>query len=204
MNKEEKKLFNELNKIINKIEFKKYKVSFEAKEDIHISQYKGSAFRGWLFDAYRRKQCIPFFKGGCNKCPSIQKCLCGLLFKAPLQEGVLSLMYTYPPRPYILLPISNNDRKIKKGEKFGFELTLIGEGQKFYDSLCETFKDMGQIGLGSTKSKSSYLGVEVLDSEKASNADGNNLSIKNGKVTLQFVTPIRIQTVKDSAEKKIF
>jgi hypothetical protein len=143
-----------LDRAISKIRFTILRVSFKALETIHISAYKGSAFRGCLGDALRRIACRYNSYKLCEKCRFNQSCSLSLLYSSPLPANhALFGKYTNPPRPYILNPMPGQQTTIDKDEMFFFDLTLVGSAVEHLQVLVQAFQTMGELGLGTLQSK---------------------------------------------------
>jgi len=76
------------------------------------------------------------------------------MFAMPLpREHPAFGRFTTPPRPYILNPLGNKTI-LNKGDKFGFELTLIGaSAKKLMPVLPEVFSKMGEMGIGEDRGR---------------------------------------------------
>jgi hypothetical protein len=143
-----------LDQSINKIRFNILRVSFRAIEPVYISAYKGSAFRGCLGDALRRVVCRYNRYKSCEQCRFNQSCSLSLLYSSQLPANhSLFGKYTNPPRPYIINPMPGQQTIIEKDEIFFFDLTLVGSAVEHLPVLVQAFQTMGELGLGSRKSK---------------------------------------------------
>ncbi len=151
-----------LDNIIQQIKFYQLRVSFEALETIHISEYKGSAFRGCLGDAFRHEVCR-YPKKKCEDCHLQQECSFAFLFESPLpNEHHLFGKYTHPPRPYLIIPMPGKQTTIETGSEFYFDLILIGSAIQLLPTLILVFQRMGELGIGTGYSKFKAIRVEYL------------------------------------------
>jgi len=146
--------------VIQQIKFYQLRITFEAIEDIHLSEYKGSAFRGCLGDAFRHEVCR-FPKKKCEACPLEYDCEFAALFEAPLPAGHhLFGKYTHPPRPYLIIPMPGKETIIIAGNEFYFDLILIGSAIRLLSTLIRVFQLMGKLGIGTGYSKFKALRIE--------------------------------------------
>ena len=142
-----------IDQALRKISFCKVRVSFVALEPIYLSSIKGSALRGCLIEAYKHHECRN--RGiDCLSCHLKYNCKVSQLFEYPLIPGQsLFGKYTRPPKPYILVPMEGRDTRIETGSIFYFDLILIGSFIEKFADLIKTFQKMGEIGIGSRRSK---------------------------------------------------
>ena len=154
-----------LDNVIRQIKFYKLKISFEALEDIYLSEYKGSAFRGCLGDAFRHEVCrYPKLK--CERCKLQYDCKFAALFETPLRSGNhLYGKYTHPPRPYLIIPMPGKETCIAAGNEFYFEIVLIGNSIDLLPTLIRVFQVMGELGIGSAFSKFKVTGIDHFSPE---------------------------------------
>ena len=208
-----------LDKIIKQIFFYRIKVTFITLRPLYLSEYKGSAYRGWLFDAFRRMYCDQDHHTKCKKtqksdaCSSVQNCPCSLLFESPLKDDHhLYGKYTYPPRPYIIIPSNSRERMMVKDQRFSFEIILIGNGYTgFYDPLIQAFNKMSEIGLGTRKTRCKFLKAEFVsvidqvspDPQIISFDQLPSVAVKN-RIKLAFKNPVRLQGYNSDSQKRGF
>jgi len=149
-----------LDKAIEKIKFYQLRITFTALEAIHLSEYKGSAFRGCMGDAFKRKVCR-FPRKRCELCQMQYDCRFAMLFETPLSpDHHLFGRYTHPPRPYLIIPMEGKDKIIETGKEFYFDLILIGSAIQFLPILIEVFSYMGKLGIGTHHSKFEAIKIE--------------------------------------------
>jgi hypothetical protein len=192
-----------LDSALEKINFTKLRLKFRATEEIHTSEYKGSAFRGCFGESFRRVVCrYPGAK--CEECQLLHNCKFGELYAAPLHRNhPLFGKYTHPPRPYIIIPMESIERVFNRGDIFFFDLVLIGLSANLYSIIPDVVKSMVEIGIGTGHSKFDALSIEYYTPNGLWNplpAIGSPDTISlgeliqkpiNKKVTLKFETPVR-------------
>jgi len=149
-----------LDNAIQKIKFYQLRIYFKALEAIYISEYKGSAFRGCLGDAFRHKVCR-FPNKRCEECHLQYECPFASMFESPLPPNHhLFGKYTHPPRPYLINPMPGNETRIETGNEFYFDLVLIGSAIGLLPTLIDVFQVMGEIGIGTSYSKFKAVRIE--------------------------------------------
>lgn len=148
--------------VISQIKFYQLRITFEAIEKIHLSEYKGSAFRGCLGDAFRHEVCR-YPKKKCEACHLQYDCQFAALFETPLPTGHhLFGKYTHPPRPYLIIPMPGKETIIEAGKEFYFDLVLIGDAIGLLQTLIRVFQVMGELGIGTGYSKFKALKIEYF------------------------------------------
>ncbi|MDP3453137.1 MAG: CRISPR system precrRNA processing endoribonuclease RAMP protein Cas6 [Bacteroidales bacterium] len=192
-----------LDSALEKINYTKLRLKFRAIEEIHTSEYKGSAFRGCFGESFRRVVCrYPGAK--CEKCQLLHNCKFGKLYAAHLNRNhPLFGFYTHPPRPYIIIPMESRERIFRHGDIFFFDLVLIGSSANLYSIIPDVVKSMVETGIGTGHSKFEAISIEYYspnDLWYPLPALGlpDTISICkvvqkpiNKRVTLKFETPVR-------------
>lgn len=194
-----------LDKVIRQIKFYQLRIYFKALEPIHISEYKGSAFRGCLGDAFRHEVCR-FPKKKCENCHLQQECLFASLFESPLPNNHhLCGKFTHPPRPYLIIPMPGIQTTIETGSEFYFDLILIGSAIQLLPTLIPVLQRMGKIGIGTGFSKfdalrvdylspeAGYLQLPVFGTPSAITPDQLPIPSIASTITLDFQHPVRFQ-----------
>lgn len=209
-----------LNRALQEFYFTKLRLKFRAIEEIHTSEYKGSAFRGCFGESFRRLVCRYPGKE-CELCQLLFNCKFSELYVTPLKRNHhLYGKYTHPPRPYIIIPMESRERIFAPGDAFYFDIILIGSTINFYSIITDVIKNMGEVGLGYNHSKFEAISIEYSTPEGSWNplpAIGPPYAIStkelkqkpiNRMATLKFETPVRLlkgrKPLKDDPTFDIF
>ena len=127
----------------------KLKITFEATEKVELPQYKGATFRGSMGHAFRQLVCT--FPGKkCEQCMRTESCLFAEMYcrQLPVKHPAFG-KFTSPPRPYIINPMPSTETNFPAGNRFWFELILIGSIIKPLSTLLPLlFSRMGENGIG--------------------------------------------------------
>lgn len=151
-----------LNNVIPQIKFYRLRISFLSLEPIYLSEYKGSAFRGCLSDAFRHEVC-QYPQTKCKDCRLKYSCRSSLLFESPLTaDHHLYGKYTFPPRPYLIIPMPGKQTTIEAGNEFYFDMVLIGSAINFLPQLISVSQVMGELGIGTHYSKFKAVRIEYF------------------------------------------
>lgn len=201
---------SKLNEIIDKITFYQIRVTFRAESYLVLPEYKGSAFRGCMGDAFRRLVCqYPGKK--CEGCALEHHCAFSYMYASRLAPTHhLNGKYSHPPRPYIILPMIGSQTNFEKDELFWFDLLLVGNAIQLFPILNEVFNKMGEVGIGRYNSTFKVDRIETFQSESnnfkvlqagefpeelsLSRLTVPEMGMKN-KITLDFENPVRF--IKD-------
>jgi hypothetical protein len=88
-----------------------------------LDAYSGAALRGSFFNAIWKRFCVNRSAPTCADCPLHDTCPVSAIV-SPLREN--SFRGQDIPRPYLITPPPGGTRRYQSGERFSFELTLIG------------------------------------------------------------------------------
>lgn len=196
-----------IGQIIQSITYSKFRVTFEALEEIRFSHpYKGSAIRGSMLDTFMKEAClIKNPPRNCNTCHFRFGCLYHRFNANELPTGhPLFGRYTMPPRAYIINPAPNGALVYNKGTLFGFDLLLIGKAAgEFSPFLQSILTGMGHQGIGVNRGRFKLATLQYADNAHTFHdmpATGLPLELHlsamktkplNRLVTLRFETPVR-------------
>ncbi len=196
----------------------RYRVIFQARQNLDLPEYLGSTLRGAFGHAFRSIAC-PATDG--RGCPVPSTCPYHLIFETSPPPGSTALRtHEEIPRPFVIAPghaqgqngASSGTRSVfQPGEEVSFELVLIGRAQEFFPYFVVAFREINRIGRGRHAVELSR--IESLD--PASNearlvydaADnvvrgcGQSLALggcggapaADGKVTIEFLTQTRLK-----------
>lgn len=189
---------------LQSVTFIRLRVTFEALEPIVLPVYKGSAFRGCLGETLRYDVC--FYKGRpCEKCREQFGCPFSQLYNSfvpvqhPFQEK-----YPKSPHPYLIDPMPGEQVNFGVGERFGFDLTLIGSAIGNLSHVIRAFYGMGITGIGQGRNRFKPVGLKMLQpdgtyGEIPTFGEPEILSIgkinipeAKGSITLLFENPLRL------------
>ena len=136
-----------------------------AKEHIRFPSYKGSAFRGGFWYAFKRGVFV--IKGKeCDDCLLKQKCIYSYIFETPPPEDTEILrLYPKVPHPFVIEPPITEKQTFEPGETFSFHLILIGNAIDYIPYFIYTFTELGKQGIGQGRGKYDLLHVEGMDLE---------------------------------------
>ena len=186
-----------------------YRLELLAEDEIELSPYSGSTFRGGFGYAFKRIVCFDKDKV-CQTCLLKEKCAYAYVFEtSPPKDSAYLKKLSEIPRPFVIEPPSEN--VYKKGEKIGLGLILIGKAIDYLPYFVVSFKELGRMGLGRKKARFLLNRVKAGEGEIYSSQDeilkpGGRLNISeilkeaNGlnpeKLTLNFLTPTRMKLNK--------
>ncbi|OQX79142.1 MAG: hypothetical protein B6D56_07575 [Candidatus Omnitrophica bacterium 4484_70.1] len=158
--------------------------------------YKGSVLRGAVITNFKNIVCINKKEKNCNSCFASESCVYKKIFE-PVDKSNI-------PLPFILEPPYDKKKEYKKGERFEFNLLLIGKTSVYFPYFVIAVKRMENIGIG-MKSRGKFILEKIKNSKRViyTCRDEKLLEflqparIKRGKtadtLTLNFISPARIK-----------
>jgi CRISPR-associated endoribonuclease Cas6 len=186
-----------------------------------LPPYKGGIFRGAFGSTFRRIVCATRTKE-CSNCLILNQCLYKALFEpqAPPHHPN-ALKFRHAPAPYVLNPPLTNRQVFRPGDTLDFELVLIGRALDALPYFIYTFMDLGNRGLGRERGRYELSGVDVVrNGEVISIYDGATKMLRSyapganpvtsptdencPRVTLEFLTPLRLKEKGDLVTKLTF
>ena len=186
---------------LRSLTFTRLKITFRAAEPIILPEYKGSAFRGCLGDAFKNEVCNR--KGqDCDTCLERFSCKFSKLYNS-FVEG--HPRYKKSPHAYIISPMPGQKTKFEPGETFWFVMTLIGSAVEMFPLLISVFGQMGETGIGKGHGKFAPVKLEYLDPElnyiemlhfsKPEILSISKLPVPavDNRLSLKFETPLRLK-----------
>lgn len=203
----------------------KFVVRARAVEDLILPAYKGSTLRGGFGHALKRVTCA-LRNQTCGQCLLRERCVYIYLFETPPPKGA-EMMRLYPaaPHPFVIEPPDDGSRTIGRGELLEFGLVLVGNAVEYLSYFICAFTALGNRGLGKGRAKfhlEEVLGVNGTDRTtvyehtnqllqpvcllSSANRIKNLSEIleKESKLTLHFVTPVRIKWAGHLVQKPEF
>ncbi|HHX45067.1 MAG TPA: CRISPR system precrRNA processing endoribonuclease RAMP protein Cas6 [Chloroflexi bacterium] len=122
-------------------------VEGEVIASIALNEHKGSALRGAIYHALRRRFCtVPQAQGACVRCPLWQACpVCTLV--STLDSN--NRLGADAARPYTVQPPLDGDRlAYAPGERLTFGLTLYAEAMHLFPYVVMALYGLEEEGLG--------------------------------------------------------
>lgn len=121
------------------------RVTARVTNRVVMQEHKGSALRGVVFEALRRRSCVRLELATCHPCELIAVCpISALLATVDLDwnRGV------DPPRPVAIDPPLDEREAWEAGHEFAFGLTVFGSAARLLPYLVIALDDAGRAGLG--------------------------------------------------------
>lgn len=174
---------------------------------------RGVCLRGGL--GYHLKRTICHVRGGtCSDCVLRSNCVYTYLFEgvAPADREVMRL-YPYVPQPFTIATTLCEPGEVRPGQSWEFGLRLFGPAIRHFPYAAYALMEVGKEGLGKDKAKfeiETIVQPGVVDPmyENGTNRIGrleyrfpdlSTTSANNGKITLEFVTPVRLRVGGEEA-----
>ncbi|MGD8782033.1 MAG: CRISPR system precrRNA processing endoribonuclease RAMP protein Cas6 [Ignavibacteria bacterium] len=198
---------------LNKLFFSAFTFTAEVTEEIIISEYKGSTFRGGFGNSFKKLVCINPEEKNCLNCMINNSCSYFKIFEGSADEKTrrrLKITKT-APRPYVLEPPVTIKRKFDVGEVFQFNLILVGWAVDYLPYFIIVFERLGErYGIGkringkrgkfkilnirsSGKIIYSYDKKVLMQSENKININSFEQMRPAKRVKVNFITPTRLE-----------
>jgi hypothetical protein len=133
---------------------------FQARQQMRMPGYMGSAWRGGFGRALRRAVCVTGLTS-CPGCPFEASCVYPYLFEtAPGGEGGILAAYDRVPNPFVLMPPWDEVRLLPTGGETGIRLVLIGRAIEHAGFAKQAVVEAGLRGLGPDRGALDLLSVE--------------------------------------------
>ena len=142
-----------------------FRFTLKALDTIWLPPYKGSTIRGGFGITLKNLVCM--FKGEkCSECVIKEQCMYQLLFEGLSAETIQKKAFLRKtasvPQPFILRPPLTEQQKYLPGEKFEFEIILMGKASEYLAIFVAVFMKFGETGIGKQKGKFSLSTVHSL------------------------------------------
>ena len=173
----------------------RYRFTCQAKEEIKLPPYKGSALRGGFGYAFRQVSC-PMKRGNCAGCLLRESCVYSYVFETPSshQDSIWG-RYSDPPRPFVVEPPLEEKPLYQKGEGFGFGLVLVGKAIDYLPYFIYTFDQLGERGIG--RGRGSFLLESV---EETAGKGGVTIYDGQEKILRKGPPPIDYSAIQKEAQ----
>lgn len=142
-------------------ELLKLKFHLEALDTLYFPHYLGSTLRGGLGHALKKETCVNPHRE-CVNCTLTGDCPYSYCFETPADKSSHT-KNTYLPHPYVLEPPILKRNELEKGEKFSFNLLLIGRGIRYLPYFVLAIDSLGRKGLGRDRGRFKLLRVTSTD-----------------------------------------
>lgn len=189
----------------------KYNFQLFLESEALLPPFKGSTFRG-VFGVALKKVVCALKRQECQSCLLRERCIYTTVFEIPSGEN--SKGTPSPPHPFIIEPSLDSKTHLQAGERFDFNLILLGKVNDYLPYFVYAIEQMGQIGIGRRiNGKRSRFQLQrisagervIYDSaeKKLSNAVQDHLTLEEffdtnpvqtiDDLSLNLLTPLRLK-----------
>jgi len=216
--------------MLSHFRFALFRLCLTPAELVVLPFFKGSVFRGALGSALKKVACV-FRDRECEGCQLEENCVYRKIFETPKPaddsyfRGMVKI-----PHPFVLEPPQEEKQAYEPDDNITFHLILIGHAMKHWPFFVYAFSELGQSGIGKhIESKRGRCKLNTVESLPSLNAkkgeilythDSQEISggympvglteVLRGRpeqlneITLEFLTPTRIQEYGDLQQKLTF
>jgi hypothetical protein len=121
------------------------RVKARVTKPILLNEHKGSAIRGALFEALRKRSCARLELSTCHPCELVPVCPISALVATVDPEWERGVD---PPRPLVIDPPLDSCTEYKQGGFLEFGLTVFGSASRLLPYLVLAIGDAGKAGIG--------------------------------------------------------
>ncbi|MCX7896835.1 MAG: CRISPR system precrRNA processing endoribonuclease RAMP protein Cas6 [Rhodocyclaceae bacterium] len=182
----------------------RYRLEFEVKQSLRLPAYAGSTLRGGWGKALRHLACLTR-QPTCDGCRLLATCPYVVIFETRPPAGGASLQdFSQIPRPYVIEPPAMGEHTYSPGEPLVFHLVLVGRALAHLELILSAYNIAFRRGVsdGTAELKRvTHLGLqeEIVLAGAQSRILPPQPAIPpppslGTSVTLQFHTPLRLQT----------
>jgi len=203
--------------MLNALRIASYRFTLMARDELHLPPYKGSTLRGGFGHAFKRVVCFQREVKTCQGCLLRENCPYAYIFDtSPPSDAEVLRTHSDVPLPFVIEPDTTDRRTTyPPGDTLNFELVLVGKAINYLPYFILVFRELGDRGLGRGRGKYRLHEVEALqplsgDKERIYSATDEMVchsdlevsfqdierraeEMPDDKVTLRFLTPIRIK-----------
>jgi len=173
----------------------RYQLHFRARDAMDLPPFWGSALRGAFGHALKRTVCAMGMRA-CEGCYLRQSCVFPYFFETePGADASRMRRYTQAPHPFVIHPPSPPAPAVEAGGTFRFDMTLVGEANRFVAHVVRAVERAGAFGLGPNRSRCEL--VEVT----GQSALGDLTCVYAGGDALTPVTTEPVQAAEPAPER---
>jgi len=196
---------------LNSLRLARFRFTIEPTEEIHLPEYKGSAFRGGFGYAFKRATCITRDRY-CEPCILKSSCAYYKVFesKIPHETADRLRLGGDAPHPFVIEPPMTGRQFFQQGDRLTFSLVLFGSAVGQLPFFVYAFMILGEsFGIGKARGRFRLLSVEDENGKQL--YDNGNLSggflirsaeeimrsdliSENDCLKIRFETPVRLKT----------
>jgi hypothetical protein len=190
----------------------RYRFVLQVSTPLLLNRFAGSTLRGGFGHVFKGAVCI-WPPGDCSRCLLKATCSYPYVFETAPPQGSQKLRcLDQVPRPFVIEPPDEAQRRFLPGERFDFRLVLIGRAIGYLPYFLFTFRALGQAGLGPGRGqfRVAELHAESPHASQLLYTDSTGTLLDNGqrvtasdlalstalgaRLTLRFLTPTRVRS----------
>jgi len=198
---------------LDRLFFEKFQVTLQAESNTYLPFFAAPSLRGALGWGLKDVSCTLKHQK-CQNCILKNNCAYSVLFETPLPENASVLKFQKNiPHPVVIETELRKKNTVKKGEALLFNIIVAGKALKYIPYLISAIDRMAKNGMGRDKKPFTLMSVKRFtfnieqpfetvwnkdntDSIKTSKshtvADVITSSTPHNRVTVQFLTPVKI------------
>jgi hypothetical protein len=194
---------------LGRLRILRLRFELEAQAKARLPGYLGSTLRGGLAMALRRMVCT-FDMRACDGCPVQNSCHYPAFFETPTATGKQEIKRMRDiPHPLVIEPPLKHPGAYTPGDRFCFEVVLVGKAVSAVPYLVFAVNEMAGTGLGVNRAPFRLLAVSDRNGQPVYDAESGRLLGSGQVVTVEklvaaapagssvrlvFETPLRLKS----------
>jgi len=183
----------------------RYQINCKTLAPLKLNDYSGSMLRGAFGRALYKQACVTKMDN-CQQCLLFTQCAYPNVFATPAPKQSALQKFSAIPNPFIIEPPPMGEMQLKKGERFSFNLVLIGQAISHLPLIIYAWEKALQNGLGKEKASVSLDSIVFEPKQAAEQIIYNQQKILSTapefrppntqaleEITLKFITPLHIK-----------
>ena len=139
-----------------------YAITMEALDPVELARFSGATLRGAFGWAFKRMVCYQPQVKSCGGCLLRVQCPYPQVFEPQPGEGTLLADLQNVPAPYVLRPPAGSQRTFAVGQRFTFEVVLVGQAIGFLPYFAVALQQLEQSGVGRGRGRVRVVGIEAV------------------------------------------
>lgn len=169
----------------------KYRFEIEVTRPVRWPDFEGSILRGIFGSALRQVACITG-RVSCEGCRARERCVYSMVFEShvPRMEDRTSIGLT---PLYVIVPPTSGPRELGAGDRYAFDLVLIGEARRHLGLLVSAWKRALSLPIGAASGSATLIEVSVVDALGQTHPLMDRLGLDTGRPIPEHRTELPLE-----------
>ena len=145
----------------------RYAVTLEALDPVELSHFSAATLRGAFGWSFKRMVCYQPQVERCDGCLLRAQCPYPPVFEPRPAAGTIFHAGSDAPSPYVLRPPTDERRLFQAGERFRFEVVLMGDAIGLLPYFAVALQQLEESGVGRRRGRVRVTRIEALTPKEA-------------------------------------